>query len=109
MDTRQQSVRLQQENQQFSGTGGVSEENYYLNFSPAFMDELSGDIEISKFGNGLPAPFHSMDGLPETWVIERDIAGHVVAIRSSVISGFVRLGRFFTREEAAELVEQSFS
>ena len=103
----QQPLRLQEENQKFSGSGGVSQENAHLNFSPAFMDQVSGDIEISRFGNGHPAPFHSLDGLPESWIVERNIAGRVVDIKSTVISGFVRMGRFFTREEAAALVELS--
>ena len=103
---QQQTTRLLQENREFSGSGGVSQEKAHLNFRPAFMDQASGDIEISRLGNGKPAPFHSLEGLPDHWVIERNIAGRVVDIKSSVISGFVRMGRFFTREEAAAFVEQ---
>ena len=103
---QQQPALLQQENREFSGSGGVSQENAHLNFCPAFLDQASGDIEISRLGNGKPAPFHSLDGLPDCWVIERNIAGRVVDIKSSVVSGFVRMGRFFTREEAAAFVEQ---
>lgn len=100
------AVDLSLENQQYSGTGGVSQENNHLRFSPAFMDQSSGDIEISRFGNGNPAPFHSLDGLPESWITERNIAGRAVSIKSSVVSGFVRLEQFFTREEAAVFVEE---
>ncbi|MEH6577897.1 MAG: hypothetical protein V7731_12545 [Amphritea sp.] len=106
LDPQQQPVRLQQENGEFSGSGGVSQENAHLNFCPAFMDQVSGDIAISRLRNGKPAPFHSLDGLPDCWVIERNIAGRVVDIKSSIISGFVRMGRFFTCEEAVEFVEQ---
>jgi len=106
MDIQQQTTRLEKENQQYSGTGGVSQKNQHLGFSPAFMDECSGDIEISRFLNGMPAPFHLIDGLPEAWVVARDTEGRVVELKSSVISGFVRMGRFFTREEAAEMVQQ---
>jgi len=100
------TVDLSLENQQYSGTGGVSQENNHLRFSPAFMDQSSGDIELSRFGNGNPAPFHSLDGLPEGWITERNITGRVVSIKSSVVSGFVRLEQFFTREEAAVFVEK---
>ncbi|WP_432474219.1 hypothetical protein [Amphritea sp. HPY] len=100
------AVDLPLENQQYSGTGGVSQANNQHSFSPAFMDQTSGDIEISRFGNGNPAPFHSLDGLPDSWITERNIAGRVVSIKSSVVSGFVRLEEFFTREEAAVFVEQ---
>ena len=106
MDIQRHSTGLEKENKQYSGTGGVSQENQHLGFSPAFMDECSGEVEISRFLNGLPAPFHLIDGLPETWVVARDAEGRVVEIKSSVISGFVRMGRFFTREEAAEMVQQ---
>lgn len=104
MDTQPQSKRLARENGQFSGTGGVSAKNHHQGFIPAFMDKLSGDVVLSRFGNGMLAPFHTLDGLPECWVVTRDVSGRVVKIKSSVISGFFRLGRFFTREEAAELV-----
>lgn len=104
MDTQLQSNRLARENGQFSGTGGVSEQNQHQGFIPAFMDKLSGDIVLSRFRNGMLAPIHTLDGLPECWVTARDVSGHVTEIKSSVISGFFRLGRFFTREEAAALV-----
>ena len=100
---------LQRENDEFSGTGGISQENVHLSFSPAFMDQASGNIEISRLGNGNPAPFHSLDGLPESWIVERNITGRVVEIKSSVVSGFVRLGQFFTREEAATFAEECLS
>lgn len=105
MSLQQQSTRLHKENQRFAGTGGVSQENGHLHFLPAFMDKLSGDVEISRFKSGMPAPFHSLDGLPDVWVTERDEIGRVVEIKSTIVSGFLRLGQFFTREEAAEFVE----
>ena len=100
----QRSEQLRKENLNYSGTGGVSEENKSQGFLPAFMDVLSGDVVLSRFRNGVLAPFHTLDGLPEPWVIARDVHGHVTEIKSSVVSGFVRLGQFFTREEAAALV-----
>lgn len=106
--TTQQALTLQEENHKFFGTGGVSQENSHLSFCPAFMDQLSGEIEISRFGNGVPAPFHSLEGVPDEWVVERSVSGRVVVIKDSVVSGFVRLGRFFTRDEAANFMAQSF-
>ena len=46
-----------------------------------------------------------LDGLPDEWIIERDLKGRAVKIKSTVISGFVRLGRFFTRQEAADFTQ----
>lgn len=103
---RSSSVDLEAENKHFAGTGGISQENTVHNFIPAFLDHESGEVEISKFRNGMPAPFHSLDGLPESWIAEKDASGRVVKVRDSVISGFVRLGRFFTRKEAADYLRR---
>lgn len=97
---------LQTENQVFRGTGGRSEENRSVGFRPAFMDTQSNRVYPSRFADGRPAPFHLLDGLPDEVVMARDVSGRVAAIKSSVVSGFLRMGRFFTREEAAAAVDQ---
>lgn len=101
--------KLAEENQRFSGTGGVSEGNRHTHFMPAFKDENTGQIEISRFQNGQIAPCHILDGLPDNWILQRDPEGRVVKIKNTVISGFVQLGRFFTRQEAADFVTQSLT
>ncbi len=101
MFSHQQAQHLVEENRQFAGTGGVSEGNAQAYFTPAFQDAGSGQIEISRFQGGLPAPCHLLDGLPVEWVTERDSKGRVVRVKSTVISGFVRNGKFFTRRQAA--------
>ncbi|KAA1171001.1 hypothetical protein FWJ25_17615 [Marinobacter salinexigens] len=105
MSARQPAF-LQEENRLFAGTGGISEGNAHACFMPAFKDARTGQVELSRYRDGRPAPFHLIDGLPEEWVINRDPKGHAVAIQSSIVSGFVRLGRFFTRQEASEFVDQ---
>ncbi|MDI3324140.1 hypothetical protein QKW35_07095 [Pontibacterium granulatum] len=97
-------VRLTEENAQYSGTGGVSEGNTHAGFIPAFMDTATGQVELSRFSNGRIAPCHLLDGLPESWITCRDLRGRVQNIKSTVISGFVRLEQFFTREEAARFI-----
>lgn len=97
---------LKTENQIFWGTGGRSEENRSVGFRPAFMDTQSNRVYPSRFADGRPAPFHLLDGLPDEVVMARDVSGRVAAIKSSVVSGFLRMGRFFTREEAAAAVDQ---
>lgn len=96
--------RLISDNEKFKGTGGVSEENKSAGFIPAFMDKRTGLVEVSRFKDGRIAPCHLLDGLPEDWIQERDHHGKALSMKESVISGFVRLGNFFTRSEAAELV-----
>jgi hypothetical protein len=97
-------ARLKQENRMFDGTPGVSRENRSEGFLPAFYDTETGRVELSRFRDGIPAPMHMIDGLPDSWVVERDSASRVKAIKHTVISGFVRDGCFYTRSEATETV-----
>ena len=95
---------LGEENRVFYGTGGRSEENRSFGFRPAFFDAETGVIYSSCFANGQPAPFHLLDGLPDEVVITRHPTGRVAAVKSSVTSGFVCNGEFYTRDQAAEAV-----
>lgn len=97
-------TELIEENCQFAGTGGVSEENVHLGFLPAFRDNESGQVEVSRFKDGRVAPCHLFDGLPDDWILKRDVDGRAVKIKNSVISGFIRSGHFFTRQDAMILV-----
>lgn len=106
MFIQQRPSFLEKENRQYAGTGGLSENNAQARFVPAFKDAYTGQIEISRYRDGRPAPFHLIDGLPDEWITNRDVVGNVVELKDTVISGFVRLGRFFTRQEALEFMEQ---
>ena len=97
-------ARQRQENRVFDGTHGVSCENRADGFLPACYDTETGQVELSRFRDGLPAPMHMIDGLPDNWVVERDATSRVKAIKHTVISGFVRDGCFYTRSEATETV-----
>jgi hypothetical protein len=92
---------LKKQNLAFVGTGGVSEENRSSGFRPAFYDRATDRAVLARFADGRPAPMHLLDGLPGEWVVERDAAGRVRAIKDSVVAGFVRNGTFYTREQAA--------
>ncbi len=61
---------------------------------------------LSRFTTGEPAPFHLLDGLPDEVVAARGASGRVEAVRPGVVSGFVRDGEFYTREEAARRVAE---
>jgi hypothetical protein len=95
---------LERENLASSGTPGVSQENCCYGFTPAFLDTETGQVEISCFPNGRPAPMHVIEGLPDNWIVERDLSSRATAIKQSVVSGFVRDGRFYTRSQATEAV-----
>jgi len=95
---------LERETEAFRGSGGISQENRGLGFVPAFFDTHTSAVYASRFADGRPAPFHLIDGLPDAAVAERDAAGRAVLLRSSIVSGFLRDGFFYTREEAAAYV-----
>ena len=94
---------LRAENEEYAGTGGVSENNSGARFVPAFRDESTGRVELARLENGKMAPMHLLCGLPGEWVTGRDAAGQIVALKDSIIAGFLRDGCFYTREEAAQL------
>lgn len=95
---------LEQENRAFSGRGGVSAESRSSGFVPAFQNMETGSVQRSRFANGSPAPFHLLDGLPDEFVVARDASGKVMGIKASVRSGFLREGKFYSRDEASAVV-----
>jgi hypothetical protein len=100
----QQVLRLETSN--FLGTGGVSAGNRSDGFRPAFLDTDTNTAYLSRFSDGHPAPFHLLDGLPDELVLQRNASGRVKAVKPAVASGFVRAGRFYSREEAAHAVAE---
>ena len=101
MNTLMTRKRLSTENYRYQNSPGVSQNNRCAGFAPAFHDRATGRTELSRFVGGSPAPFHLIDGLPDDWIVKRGPAGNTLAVKSSVIAGFVRNGQFYTREEAA--------
>jgi hypothetical protein len=99
-------AKLAVDNVRFAGTGGVSRENRCCGFVPAFQDGETRDVCVSAFADGRPAPFHVLDGVPEAWVVARDGCGHVLRVKGCVVAGFLREGRFYTREEAAAAIRE---
>jgi hypothetical protein len=93
---------LQQDNLQYSGTAGISENNRNLGFIPAFMDTVTGNVYPSRFANGMPAPIHVLAGLPDYLIEIHGKSGVPLATKGSVIPGFVHEEVFYTREEAAQ-------
>jgi hypothetical protein len=96
---------LARENVHFHGTGGRSQENREHGFVPAFMDLQTRTVYLSRFADGRPAPIHVLDGLPDEVVLSRHLSGRVASVKTSIVSGFMLEGRFFSRDEAATLAE----
>lgn len=99
-DTIMSTAVIARENVRFAGSGGVSQEGRRYAFVPAFLDSGTGEVYLSRFADGRLAPIHLLDGLPERLVVART-ARRVTAVKGSVIAGFVRDRRFYTREQAA--------
>jgi hypothetical protein len=89
------------------GSGGCSEENADLGFRPAFLDAETRIVYRSCFLDGSPASVHLLDGLPDEVVVSRTESGRVTAVKGSLVSGFVRFAKFYTRDEAAAAVRAS--
>jgi hypothetical protein len=98
--------RIKAQNRRYEGTGGVSQENRGSGFLPAFADTVTGATYPSRFADGRPAPIHLLDGLPAELVVARSANGRVTAVKDSVVAGFLRAGRFYTRAQAAEAMTQ---
>jgi hypothetical protein len=96
--------RLRKENRTYNGTGGVSAGNSTSGFIPAFRDTATGRVEPSRLADGSPAPMHLLAGLPEEWIVARGEGNQVLAVKGTVIAGFLRAGAFYTRAEAARAV-----
>jgi hypothetical protein len=93
--------RLAEENRRYRDTAGASVDARALGFRPAFFDRATRIVYPSRYADGRLAPFHVLDGLPKPLVVIRDGDGRVVGVQPSVITGFVRGGRFYTRAQAA--------
>ncbi len=89
----------------FAGTYGVSQENRQLGFAPGFRDEETGAVYISCWSDGTPAPFHALDGLPDHLILARGPSGRAVAVKASIVAGFIRWGLFYTRDQAAHCLD----
>lgn len=98
-------VQLARQNASFCGTGGVSLNSRSAGFRPAFIDKATGAVYLSCNPDGSCAPFHRLDGLPPELVEARDPTGRVIAVKPSIEAGFERDGRFFSRAEAAAVVD----
>lgn len=97
-------VELHRQNHRFANTGGVSKHCADRGLIPAFMDVHTGISYPARFADGRLAPMHLLEGLPEELVHSRTCQGRVHRLKPTVVAGFLRGSRFFTREQAARAV-----
>lgn len=96
---------LYHQNLAFAGTAGVSRRNRRRGFTPGFLDRETGSLYPSCKADGSLAPVHLLDGLPDELVLSRTSSGQVAAIKGTVVAGFILDGQFYTREQAAMMME----
>ena len=95
---------LRKENLAYDGTGGVSAGNRTTGFIPAFRDNATGRVEPSRLADGALAPMHLLAGLPREWMVTRGDSNEVLAVKATVVAGFLHAGSFYTRDQAARAV-----
>jgi hypothetical protein len=95
---------LRKENLAYDGTGGVSGGNRTAGFIPAFRDTATGRVEPSRLADGTLAPMHLLAGLPREWVVAQGEGNEVLAVKATVVAGFLHAGAFYTRDQAARAV-----
>lgn len=98
--------RLQRESIVRAASRRRGERNSKLRFQAAFLDFSTQTIYPSRHADGRLAPYHVLEGLPDRVIIDRTADGRVVAIKASMIAGFVRNGFFYTRTAAHRAVAQ---
>ncbi len=70
---------------------------------PAFQHARTGESHLAQIEEGVPASVYGFAGLPEEWVVERDIKGNAVALHSDVIAGYWRDARFFALSQLSQM------
>jgi len=96
--------RLRKENRIYRGTGGVSAGNNPAGFLPAFCDTATGRVEPSRRADGSLAPCHFLAGVPRELVLAWGTGNTVLAVKETVVAGFLHAGVFYTRDQAARAV-----
>lgn len=96
---------LRHENVLYANTRGISQRNRSDGFRPGYLNRANGQSVLSRFSDGSLAPIHVLDGLPHSWIIRRDADGRVVEASPEIVSGFIRDGVFYTREEAIKATD----
>jgi hypothetical protein len=65
-------------------------------FVPAFRDLSNGETHISTLSNGEYLDYHTMDNLPIEWVESWDDEGYAVALKPTIVAGYIRYSEFYS-------------
>jgi len=98
---------LKRENRVYGGTSGVSDGCRQGCFKPAFLDQETGLVYLSRHPDGHVSTVHMLDGLPDEVVAARYANGNVSKAKNTLISGFLKGCAFYTRQEAAGIADDN--
>jgi hypothetical protein len=96
---------LKRENRAYGGGPGVSDGCREHDFKPAFLDQETGMVYLSRHPDGHVSSLHMLDGLPDEVVTARYANGTVSKAKNTLISGFLTGCTFYTRQEAAAIIK----
>jgi len=72
-------------------------------FAPAYYDSATETVYLSRYSDGSKAPVHVLDGIPcNLFPDGNEKSGE---LPDTIIVGFVRDNRFYTREQAAQSLQ----
>lgn len=102
--THQQAVQQQGTYYRFNGAvfSDVS-----FGFMPAFKNIKNQEVHLSTDVDGELSVMHILDGLPESWIEEKDEQGKALTLKSEIIAGFMRNADFYTLNEIIQSVRDS--
>jgi len=76
-------------------------------FMPAFKNLDDEQVHLSKDHHGELSVMHLLDGLPESWIKEKDARGAALTLKSEIIAGFLRNAQFYTLSEIVNDIKDS--
>jgi hypothetical protein len=99
-----QAVEQQGAYHQFNG---IVFSDISFGFMPAFKNLKDQQVHLSIDHNGELSVMHLFDGLPASWVSEKDSQGAALTLKSEIIAGFMRNARFYTLSEIINDIRDS--
>jgi len=76
-------------------------------FMPAFKNLHDEQVRLSQDHHGELSLMHLFDGLPESWIKEKDEKGAALTLKSEIIAGFLRNAEFYTLSEIVNDIKDS--
>lgn len=70
---------------------------------PAFRHAHTGELHLAVQEDGAISPVYGFSGLPDNWIVERDVQGRPTALHPDIIAGYWRDGRFIALSQLNSL------